>query len=62
MTFLTWRKSSFSGTGAQSDCVEVASLARDIGVRDSKQPDAGHLTLAPETFAALVAHVKDVRA
>jgi hypothetical protein len=54
-----WRKSSRSGSsGNQSDCVEVAKLSRNIGVRDSKAPDAGHLTLSAESFAHLLARVK----
>ncbi|MFF5261925.1 DUF397 domain-containing protein [Actinomadura viridis] len=52
-----WRKSSFSG-GIQEACVEVAALPRSIGVRDSKAPEAGHLSLSVQGFAALVARVK----
>ncbi len=40
------------------DCVEVASLSTMIGVRDSKNPGAGHLTLSPERFAQLITAVK----
>lgn len=53
-----WRQSSYSGTQAGSECVEVAGLADGIGVRDSKAPEAGHLTLGRETFRALVAALK----
>lgn len=55
-----WRKSSHSGgsNGGMSDCVEVAALHRRIGIRDSKTPDAGHLSLSPEGFAALLTCVK----
>ncbi|POM27158.1 hypothetical protein BTM25_15690 [Actinomadura rubteroloni] len=63
MTPLTWQKSSHSGTGgSRSDCVEVAPLTRAIAVRDSKRPDAGHLTLTPETFAALLTRARNARA
>jgi hypothetical protein len=48
-----WRKSSHSG-GNGGDCVEVASLSPVVGVRDSKDPDAGHLSLARDQFAALI--------
>ena len=44
-----WRKSSFSGP--DSNCVEMAFGA---GVRDSKNPDAGHLALRVEAYQALV--------
>lgn len=52
-----WRKSSRSNSSG-GDCVEVASLAGTIGIRDSKAPDAGHLTLSPATFAALLTRAK----
>lgn len=55
-----WRKSTRSGTGGAGgeECVEVASLAEGQGIRDSKAPDAGHLTLSPDDFAQLINHVK----
>ncbi|MBC6460043.1 DUF397 domain-containing protein [Actinomadura sp. HBU206391] len=54
-----WRKSSHSGSsGDQSDCVEVARLSGNIGLRDSKAPDTGHLILTAESFADLIASVK----
>ncbi|MEV0663978.1 DUF397 domain-containing protein [Actinomadura luteofluorescens] len=51
-----WRKSSYSG-GHEGDCVEVADLNDHIGVRDSKNPEAGHLTLTRQAFATLVFHL-----
>ncbi|MFC6884588.1 MULTISPECIES: DUF397 domain-containing protein [Actinomadura] len=54
-----WRKSSRSGTGgSQSDCVEVARGARNIGVRDSKDPDGPRLALSPAAWRALVERLK----
>lgn len=53
-----WRKSSRSGGFDNSDCVEVARLAGRIGLRDSKNPAAGHLALEPARFAALVQRIK----
>lgn len=44
-----WRKSSFSAE--DSNCVEVAFGA---GLRDSKNPEAGHLTLRADAYRALV--------
>ncbi|MFI0366450.1 DUF397 domain-containing protein [Actinomadura sp. 1N219] len=54
-----WRKSSHSGsTSTQSDCVEVAAVGTSIGIRDSKTPDAGHLTLTPRAFATFLVRAK----
>ncbi|MFC6884744.1 MULTISPECIES: DUF397 domain-containing protein [Actinomadura] len=54
-----WRKSNRSGTsGNQSDCVEVAALARNIGVRDSKDPDGPRLALSPDAWRTLVERLK----
>jgi hypothetical protein len=56
---IMWRKSSYSGsTSGQSDCVELAQLPGVVGLRDSKAPDAGHLSLPVESFADLIARVK----
>lgn len=58
MTSSVWRKASRSGT-QQGNCVELANLrGGTIGVRDSKSPDHGHLTLTPEAFADLLARAK----
>ncbi|MER6814429.1 DUF397 domain-containing protein [Spirillospora sp. NPDC000708] len=53
----TWRKASRSSTTG-GECVEVADLDVTIGVRDSKAPEAGHLTLSPDDFAQLIDRVK----
>ena len=53
VAFGTWRKSSFSG--GDSNCVEVAFGA---GVRDSKNPDAGHLALETDAYRALVSFAR----
>ncbi|WP_329519111.1 DUF397 domain-containing protein [Spirillospora sp. NBC_01491] len=57
---ITWRKSSHSGGGGSGgqECVEVAQLATRVALRDSKAPDAGHLTLTPGTFTELLARMK----
>lgn len=52
-----WRKSTRSN-GAGGNCVEVAALGANIGVRDSKAPDAGHLALAPKVWAGFIAEAK----
>ncbi|MFV2172487.1 DUF397 domain-containing protein [Actinomadura sp. LOL_016] len=53
-----WRKSSYTGGANDNQCVELGRLAQGIGLRDSKDPDAGHLRLTPAAFAALLDEVK----
>jgi hypothetical protein len=53
-----WRKSTHSGASNNTDCVELASLTEGIGIRDSKAPRTGHLTLERRVFAALLAEIK----
>ncbi|TDD36878.1 DUF397 domain-containing protein [Actinomadura sp. KC06] len=52
-----WRKSSHSG-GESGQCVEVALTDAVIGLRDSKNPEAGHLSMSGAAFAELVAQAK----
>jgi hypothetical protein len=56
---LTWRKSSFSGNNG-GNCVEVGvtSAGEVTGIRDSKRPAHGHLTVTAETFGVFLAGVK----
>jgi hypothetical protein len=57
----TWRKSSRSTGNGQ--CVEIARpVASVVGVRDSKNPDAGHLRVSPTAFNALLTAIRDGRA
>lgn len=56
LTFGTWRKSSYSG--ANSSCVEVAHSVARVGIRDSKKPDAGALTLPRTAWAAFLSTVR----
>lgn len=50
MTVTGWRKSSRSAPA--DNCVEVANTLG--AVRDSKNPEGGHLTASPSTLIALV--------
>lgn len=50
----TWRKSSYSGSGNDT-CVEVASLAGIIAIRDSKDPEGPTISLTPRAFHRLLA-------
>jgi hypothetical protein len=56
ITALQWRKSSYSGSG--NNCVEVASMAAAVAVRDSKNPDGGHLAFDAEDWRAFVRSIK----
>ncbi|MFC6087297.1 DUF397 domain-containing protein [Sphaerisporangium aureirubrum] len=54
----TWKKSSYSNSNG-GDCVEVALFpAGDVGLRDSKHPGDGHLTLSPDAFRAFLGTVR----
>jgi hypothetical protein len=53
-----WRKSSRSDTQG-NNCVELAQLnAGAIGIRDSKNPAGGHVSLTNTQFATLLADIK----
>jgi hypothetical protein len=47
-----WRKSSYSGHNGA--CVEVRLTDSIVGVRDSKNTDAAHLTLTAAGWRAFV--------
>ena len=53
-THLDWRKSSYSG-GTGGNCVEVATAARNVHLRNSKHPDDGTLTFTGSDLAAFIA-------
>ena len=44
MDELTWRKARRSDEQG-GECVELAAVPSAVAVRDSKHPEAGHLTL-----------------
>jgi len=55
---LTWRKAKRSTTQG-GNCVEMADLGKgNVGVRDSKNPDAGHFTLSPSAYRNLLNRIK----
>ncbi|MEU3020538.1 MULTISPECIES: DUF397 domain-containing protein [unclassified Nocardiopsis] len=51
-TGLTFRKSSYSGTG--NDCVEVADLPTGAAVRDTRHRHLSTLTFPPTEWSALL--------
>ena len=57
---MTWRKSSRSGGGGagSQECVEAARLSDRIGLRDSKNPQAGHLTVSSSAFGELLGRIQ----
>ncbi|MYW64061.1 DUF397 domain-containing protein [Streptomyces sp. SID8379] len=48
-----WRKSSYSNDEGGA-CVEVATHPTAIHIRDSKNPEGPHFTVAPEAWAAFL--------
>lgn len=54
-----WRKSSYSGDG--SNCVEIATAPTTIHIRDSKNTDGPHLTVAPTTWAPFISYAASPR-
>lgn len=56
-TNVSWRKSMHSN-GAGGACVEVAELRTNIGVRDSKAPDAGHLTFDAQAWVTFMTQAR----
>lgn len=53
-----WRKASRSQGGGNA-CVELAAVSGVVAVRDSKDPDGGHLVFGRQELGALFAQVKD---
>lgn len=51
-----WRKSSYSGN--TGNCVEVVITDQAIGVRDSKNPDGGVLSVTPSAWRAFIRSLK----
>ncbi|MFI0350721.1 DUF397 domain-containing protein [Actinomadura sp. 9N407] len=56
-----WRKSSRSAVGDDKVCVEVGRLPRGVGVRDSKAPESGYLSLTAGQFTRLIGQIKHGR-
>lgn len=54
-----WRKSSYSGSATQGECVETLMTGDGVAVRDSKNPNGAILSF---TTSEWVAFLKGVRA
>jgi hypothetical protein len=59
MDIVSWRKARASGSNG-GGCVEVGTITtgRVAGIRDSKSPERGHITVTPEVFGAFLVDVK----
>lgn len=57
---LTRRKVSKSDNGG--NCIEVASADGKTFIRDSKRPEAGHLTVTADAWRRLPETAKDAQA
>lgn len=55
MAINTNRKSHSSG--AEGNCVEVADLSGQVGIRDSKHKEGPALTIPREAFSAFIENV-----
>ncbi|MBT2528120.1 DUF397 domain-containing protein [Streptomyces sp. ISL-99] len=56
-TTTDWQKSSFSGTGDDNNCVEIAASGADVHLRESDEPSAV-LTTVPAGLRSLIAAIK----
>jgi hypothetical protein len=52
-----WRTASYSGANG-GECVEVASAAEAVMVRDTKNRDGGMLCVPASTWRAFIATIK----
>ncbi|MFG1998294.1 DUF397 domain-containing protein [Spirillospora sp. NPDC048911] len=53
-----WRTSTYSSTNG-GECVEVAALSAQIGVRDSKNPEGPLIVFAEQGWTALISRIKN---
>ncbi|WP_058045928.1 DUF397 domain-containing protein [Streptomyces roseifaciens] len=53
----SWQKSTFSGTGDNNDCVEVAAVGATLALRESDTP-AAVLRTTPPALGALIRALK----
>jgi Domain of unknown function (DUF397) len=58
MNSLNWRKTSYSGGSSGSNCVEVASTAPAVLVRDTTDRDGTALAFTAKAWHSFTASVK----
>ncbi|MBA9002708.1 DUF397 domain-containing protein [Thermomonospora cellulosilytica] len=56
---IRWRKSSRSGSANDEACVELAGFPDGVGIRDSKDPEGGRLTVRRAAFGMLARQIKE---
>ena len=56
MTYLNWRKSTYSLSNG--NCVEVGTGPGMVAVRDSKDPDGPVIDVSPRAWLKFTAYVK----
>ncbi|MCX5037730.1 DUF397 domain-containing protein [Streptomyces coelicoflavus] len=54
-----WRKSSYSGPGDGNECVEIATSATRVAVRDSKAPARATLAFPHAAFTRFLTTMKE---
>ena len=57
MSSAVWRKSSYSGANG-GNCIEIATMARMVAVRDSKDPKGPVLRFQPKDWQRFADQVK----
>ena len=57
MSRIEWRKASYSNSNGGA-CVEVATAAHAVAVRDSKDPDGPKLAFTAEAWDTFIEHIK----
>lgn len=57
-TPINWQKSSYSGGGDGNNCLEIATSATVLLLRESDEP-ATVLTTSRPQIAALIGHLRD---
>jgi hypothetical protein len=55
----TWRRSTYSGSDSESNCVEVALRSRFAGVRDSKNTAGPSLAFTPAAWRCFLRALRD---
>lgn len=52
-----WRKSSYSTSNTTHQCVEVGIGPGQVGVRDTKARNQGHLAVSRTSWRSFIAHI-----